>query len=83
MQRYVHVPAPAGTTFKAVEADTCTYLGMFSLFFVFFNVGTPSGVLLFDHLLWSIYQLLIFTEKLLPLGFEPGTSPVPSRFATN
>ena len=29
-------------------------------------------------------QLLIFTEKFLPLlGFEPGTSPVPSRYATN
>ena len=29
-------------------------------------------------------QLLIFTEKLSPLpGFEPGTSPVPSRYATN
>ena len=29
-------------------------------------------------------QLLIFTEKLSPLpGFEPGTSLVPSRYATN
>ena len=29
-------------------------------------------------------QLLIFTEKFLPLpGFEPRTSPLPSRFATN
>ena len=29
-------------------------------------------------------QLLIFTEKLSPLpGFEPGTSPVPSWYATN
>ena len=29
-------------------------------------------------------QLLNFTEKFSPLsGFEPGTSPVPSRYATN
>ena len=29
-------------------------------------------------------QLLIFTEKFSPLqGFELGTSPVPSRYATN
>ena len=29
-------------------------------------------------------QLLIFTEKFSPLpGFEPGTSPVPSQYATN
>ena len=29
-------------------------------------------------------QLLIFTEKFSPLlGFEPGTSPVQSRYATN
>ena len=29
-------------------------------------------------------QLPIFTEKFSPLtGFEPGTSPVPSRYATN
>ena len=33
--------------------------------------------------IWTL-QLLIFTEKFLPLpGFEPGTSPVPSRYATN
>ena len=31
-----------------------------------------------------IDQLLIFTEKFSPLpGFEPRTSPVPSRYATN
>ena len=31
-----------------------------------------------------INQLLIFTEKFSPLpGFEPRTSPVPSRYATN
>ena len=29
-------------------------------------------------------QLLIFSEKFSPLaGFEPGTSPVPNRYATN
>ena len=105
----------------------------------FFYVGTPSGVHLFDYLLWSIFQspithyiikflqvninhsesetlrgtseyihhvlehqlkkidrfyavaiqiqiiqLLIFTEKFSSLlGFEPGTSPEPSRYATN
>ena len=33
--------------------------------------------------IWTI-QLPIFTEKFSPLlGFEPGTSPVPSRYATN
>ena len=49
---------------------------------VFFSkVGTPSGVHLFDHLLWFIF---IFIEKFLPLpGFEPGTYPVPRRYATN
>ena len=32
----------------------------------------------------QINQLLIFTEKFSPLpGFEPGTSPVPSRYNTN
>ena len=33
--------------------------------------------------IWTI-QLLIFTEKFSPLvGFEPRTSPLPSRYATN
>ena len=32
----------------------------------------------------QIIWLLIFTKKFSPLpGFEPGTSPVPSRYATN
>ena len=32
----------------------------------------------------DFFQLLIFIEKFSPLpGFEPGTSPVPSRYATN
>ena len=30
----------------------------------------------------ALWTLLIFTEKFLP-GFEPGTSAVPSRYATN
>ena len=39
---------------------------------------------LYIHIQIKINQLLIFTEKFLPLpGFEPRTSPVPSRYATN
>ena len=38
----------------------------------------------FYHIQIRTIQLLIFTEKFSPLlGFEPGTSPVPSRYATN
>ena len=29
---------------------------------LFFNVGTPCGVHLFDHLLWPIFQSSIFTH---------------------
>ena len=31
----------------------------------FFNVGTPSGVHLFDHLLWSIFQSSISTHYII------------------
>ena len=34
--------------------------------------------------LYAVFKLLIFIEKFSPLpGFDPGTSPVPSRYATN
>ena len=84
---------------------------MLLLYYIFLKVGTPSGVHIFDHLLWSIFQssifthyiiqffkprfysapfkfefnqLLIFIERLSSLsGFEPGTSPVPSQYATD
>ena len=32
-----------------------------NIFFSFSNVGTPSGVHLFDHLLWLIFQSSIYT----------------------
>ena len=36
------------------------------------------------HIQIQTIQILIFTEKYSPLpGFEPGTSPVPSQYATN
>ena len=36
------------------------------------------------HIQIQTIQLLIFTEKFWPLpGFDPVTSPVPSRYATN
>ena len=39
---------------------------------------------LYIHIQIQTIQLLIFTEKFLPLpGFEPRTSLVPSRYATN
>ena len=39
---------------------------------------------LYIHIQIQTIQLFIFTEKFSPLpGFEPGTSPVPSRYATN
>ena len=90
-----------------LDYELCNYSFLSDLF----NVGTPSGVHLFGHLLWSIFQsstthhikqflqvlscfIFIFKFELIsylfslkkfsPLpGFEPGTSPVPSRFATN
>ena len=36
-----------------------------SLIIIFFYVGTPSGVHLFGHLLWPIFQTSIFTHYII------------------
>ena len=50
-------------------------------FFCLFNVGTPSGVHLFDLLLWSIFQSSIFPHYIVQ--FFKGAGETGSMFAVS
>ena len=69
--RYTHITHYKSCWTFCVGSYSCTALWTLLL-------------LRYIHIKIRIDQLLIFTEKFLPLpGFEPGTSPVRSRNATN
>ena len=56
----------------------------YSLIMIEYSLALPGSHILIQFIVLYFNQLLISIEKFLPLpGFEPGTSPVPSRYATN